>query len=117
MIFFTEVAVVDFLHEPGDRALYTYDYGDEWRHDVLCQGNLSERAGKEVSDLPGRRIGRPAGGLRRDSRLLRLRQGRKERDNSEDRLTWLGRWRPDRFDPPRVKFWSPLRRLKIALKN
>jgi len=39
----------------------------------------------------------------------------KNRDNSEDRLTWLGRWRPDRFDPAKIKFWDPRRRLKMAL--
>ncbi|MGZ8841779.1 MAG: hypothetical protein ACXW2M_09460 [Candidatus Aminicenantales bacterium] len=32
-------------------------------------------------------------------------------------LDWLGRWKPDRFDPAKIKFWSPLRRLKIALRD
>ena len=41
----------------------------------------------------------------------------KNRDNSEGTLDWLGRWRPDRFDPAKIKFWSPLRRLKIALED
>ena len=44
-------------------------------------------------------------------------QALKAQDNSEDLLDWLGRWKPDRFDPAKVKFWSPLRRLKIALRD
>jgi hypothetical protein len=44
-------------------------------------------------------------------------QALKKRDNSEGTLDWLGCWRPDRFDPAKIKFWSPLRRLKIALKD
>jgi hypothetical protein len=35
----------------------------------------------------------------------------------QDAMGWLGRWSPDRFDPAKVKFWSPLRRLKIALED
>jgi len=34
----------------------------------------------------------------------------KSRDNSDGMLDWLGRWKPDRFDPAQIKFWSPLRR-------
>ena len=39
------------------------------------------------------------------------------RDDPEGLLTWLGRRRPDRFDPKKVKFWRLLRRLKIALAD
>ena len=41
----------------------------------------------------------------------------REGDNSEELLDWLGRWRPDRFDPAKIKFRSPLRRLKTALET
>jgi hypothetical protein len=41
----------------------------------------------------------------------------KKRDNSDGLLTWLGSWRPDRFDPKKVKFYSPRQRLKLALKD
>jgi len=35
----------------------------------------------------------------------------------QDAMGWLGRWRPDGFDPAKIKLWSPLRRLELALED
>jgi hypothetical protein len=113
----TEVAAADFLQEPGDRALYAYDYGDGWLHDVLFEGRYPREPGKKYPIcLAGELAGPPedCGGIPGYYDCVRA---VKERDDSEGRLTWLGRWKPDRFDPAKVKFWSPLRRLKIALEG
>ncbi|MCJ7487753.1 MAG: plasmid pRiA4b ORF-3 family protein [Candidatus Aminicenantes bacterium] len=113
----TEVTVMDFLTEEGDRAIYTYDYGDGWLHDVLFEGSCPKEPGKKYPIcLAGELAGPPedCGGIRGYYDCVRA---VKERDDSEDRLTWLGRWKPDRFDPARVKFMSPLTRLKMALKD
>jgi hypothetical protein len=113
----TEVAVADFLTEEGDRAFYTYDYGDGWLHDVLFEGRYPKEPGKKYPIcLAGELAGPPedCGGIPGYYDCIKA---LRERDNSEDRLTWLGRWRPDRFDPAKIKFSRPLRRLKIALKD
>ena len=109
------MAVADFIQEPGDRALYTYDYGDDWQHDVLFEGTYPKEPGKKYPVcLAGELAGPPedCGGVPGYYDCIKA---LKNRDNSEDMLTWLGRWKPDRFDPARVKFMSPLRRLKLAL--
>ncbi len=111
----TEAAVADFIQEPGDRALYTYDYGDDWRHEVLFEGTYPKEPGKKYpACLAGELAGPPedCGGIPGYYDCI---EALKNRDNSEGMLDWLGRWRPDRFDPAKIKFWSPLRRLKIAL--
>jgi hypothetical protein len=113
----TEVAVVDFIQEPGDRALYTYDYGDDWQHDVLFEGTYPKEQGKKYPVcLAGELAGPPedCGGVPGYYDCI---EALKNGDDSEGLLTWLGRWRPDRFDPAKIKFWSPLRRLKIALAD
>jgi len=113
----TEAAVADFIQEPGDRALYTYDYGDDWRHDVVFEGTYPKEPGKKYPVcLAGELAGPPedCGGIPGYYDCIKA---LKSRDNSEGTLDWLGRWRPDNFDPTKVKFWSPLRRLKIALKD
>jgi hypothetical protein len=111
----TEVAVADFIQEPRDRALYTYDYGDDWRHDVLFEGTYPREPGRKYPVcLAGELAGPPedCGGIPGYYDCIRA---LKNRDNSEGTLDWLGRWKPDCFDPAQIKFWSPLRRLKIAL--
>ena len=113
----TEVAVADFIQEPGDRALYAYDYGDDWQHDVLYEGSFTREPKKKypiclAGELPG--PPEDCGGIPGYYDCI---NALKNRDNSEGLLTWLGRWKPDRFDPARVKFMSPLRRLKIALED
>jgi len=113
----TEVAVADFIQEPGDRALYAYDYGDDWQHDVLFEGTYPKEPGKKYPVcLAGELAGPPedCGGIPGYYDCIKaLETG----DDPDGLLEWLGRWRPDRFDPAKVKFWSPLRRLKIALED
>jgi hypothetical protein len=113
----TEVAVADFIQEPGDRARYTYDYGDDWQHNVLFEGTYPKEPGRKYPVcLAGELAGPPedCGGIPGYYDCIKA---LKNRDNSEGKLDWLARWRPDRFDPARVKFSSPLRRLKIALED
>lgn len=39
----------------------------------------------------------------------------KNKDNSDGLITWLGRWRPDRFNVKAVKFENPRSRLKTGM--
>jgi len=113
----TEIPITDFLQETGDKAIYNYDYGDGWEHDVILEGIFPKEPGSKYPIcLAGELAGPPedCGGIPGYYECIKA---LKKRDNSEGLLTWLGRWRPDRFDPARIKFWSPLTRLKLALKE
>jgi hypothetical protein len=113
----TEVAVTDFIQETGDRALYAYDYGDDWQHDVLFEGTYPKEPGKKYPVcLAGELAGPPedCGGVPGYYDCI---EALETGDDPDGLLEWLGRWRPDRFNPAKVKFWSPLRRLKIALED
>jgi hypothetical protein len=113
----TEVAVADFIQEPGDGALYTYDYGDGWQHEAVFEGCFEKEKDKKYPLCLAGELACPpedCGGIPGYYECIRA---LKKNDNSDGRLDWLGRWRPDRFDPAKVKFWSPLRRLKIALED
>jgi len=109
--------VADLIQEPGDQAIYTYDYGDGWEHEVVFEGRYPKERGKKYPVcLAGELAGPPedCGGIPGYYDCI---EALRKRDNSEGLLDWLGRWRPDRFEPTKVKFWSPLRRLKLALKD
>jgi hypothetical protein len=86
---------------PEDRFGYTYDFGDEWEHDVLVEA---------VSDpepdityprcLTGRRACPPedCGGIWGYDDLLEI-LGDPAHEEHQDRLDWLGLDSADRFDP------------------
>lgn len=116
-LFSTEAPLSDFLKKPEDRVLYIYDFGDGWEHDVVFEGALAKEPGNKYPlCLGGEMAGPPedCGGIQGYYNCIKA---LKNRDNSEGLLTWLGRWKPNRFDPARVKFMSPLRRLKIAFED
>jgi hypothetical protein len=37
----------NFLTEEGDRAIYTYDFGDGWEHDVVFEGSFPKEPGRK----------------------------------------------------------------------
>ena len=41
------MTVAEFIQEPANRALYTFDYGDDWRHDVLFEVTYPKEPGKK----------------------------------------------------------------------
>jgi len=49
----TEVVVADFIQEPADRAIYTYDHGDGWQHEVVFEGSHPIERGRKYPVVPG----------------------------------------------------------------
>jgi Plasmid pRiA4b ORF-3-like protein len=47
-----EFALADVLVEPGDRLRYTYDFGDEWDHDVKLEQVLPPDADPHATAVP-----------------------------------------------------------------
>lgn len=113
----TEIPVLDFFNELFDRAEYHYDYGDGWEHEVVLEGiHPREPDRRYPSCLAGQLACPPedCGGIPGYYDCIKA---WKEKDDSEGLLTWFGRWRPDRFDPAQVKFWSPATRFRFAMKG
>lgn len=40
-----QVRLDEVLAEPGDQLFYTYDYGDDWRHELILEGVLARAPG------------------------------------------------------------------------
>jgi len=113
----TEIRVLDFLHEPGDRSVYNYDYGDGWQHDVVLEEILAKDASRKYPCCTAGELACPpedCGGIPGYYDCV---NAWKNKDDSEGLLSWFGRWRPDRFDPSTVKFWRPATRLRIAMED
>ena len=113
----TEIFLNDFIKKPGDHSLYTYDFGDNWQLDILLEQILPR---KPKTNYPICLEGQLAGPLEDSGGVpgyYDCIRAIKKRDDSEGLLTWVGRWRPDQFDPKKVKFDSPRKRLQFALRD
>ncbi|MFC2165412.1 plasmid pRiA4b ORF-3 family protein [Acidobacteriota bacterium] len=113
----TEVPLKTFLMEIGDIVRYHYDYGDGWQLDVLLEDILpKEKDRKYPICVDGDLSGPPedCGGVHGYHRCI---DALADMDDSEGLLTWLGDWRPDDFDPGRVKFESPRKRFNRATED
>ncbi|WP_406281250.1 plasmid pRiA4b ORF-3 family protein [Embleya sp. NBC_00896] len=85
----------------GDRLQYTYDFGDDWVHDVLVEAVARAESGTVYPRcLTGRRAGPPedSGGIWGYEYLLEILADPSHEEHAE-RLEWLGLESGDRFDP------------------
>ncbi|MET9296706.1 plasmid pRiA4b ORF-3 family protein [Streptomyces sp. NPDC003077] len=85
----------------GDRLLYTYDFGDNWEHDILVENITAPEPGTAYPHcLTGRRAAPPedCGGIWGYDHLIEILADRHHEEH-EERLEWLGLDSADRFDP------------------
>jgi hypothetical protein len=102
-----ETPVAQFLNKPGDVAIYEYDMGDAWLHEILLEGVLLKEKGvKYPRCLAGERACPPedCGGTPGFENLLEI-LGKPDDPEYEALIDWLGdEYDPDDFDPATVKF-------------
>jgi hypothetical protein len=89
------------LQRPKDRLLYWYDFGDDWRHDIVLEKILPREPGmKYPSVLAGKRACPPedVGGAWGYQEFLRTIRNSKDPQH-EDMLDWCGgSFDPETFD-------------------
>ena len=59
-----KVTLGQLLKRARQRIRYTYDFGDDWEHEILLEGVLTAEPGRALPGLPGRQGRLPARGLR-----------------------------------------------------
>ena len=118
-----EIPITKYLTDPGQTIQYLYDFGDYWKHNLLLEGILIKK--KEVKYpicLEGERACPPedCGSIPGYYSLLEILADPSD-DDYEDTVTWLEGevtryhpFRPDEFDPVRVRFDKPGVRWKKA---
>jgi hypothetical protein len=109
-IYGTEVPIKDYLSEKGDKARYIYDFGDDWIHNVTVEDVLPKDGRRRYPACLDGELACPPEDCGAVPGYYDCIRALKKRDNSQGQLTWLGRWRPDRFNPKTVVFESPRKR-------
>ncbi|HEU0087797.1 MAG TPA: plasmid pRiA4b ORF-3 family protein [Pseudonocardiaceae bacterium] len=93
--------LVDVAPRVGDRIRYTYDFGDDWEHDILVEDVLIAEPGVAYPRcVAGRRASPPedCGGVWGYQELLEILADPAHPQHA-DKLEWLGLDSADEFDP------------------
>jgi Plasmid pRiA4b ORF-3-like protein len=91
----------DVAPHTGDRFHYIYDFGDDWKHDILVEGVTDAGPGIAYPRcIAGSRACPPedCGGMWGYAELLDILSDPGHEEHNE-RLGWLGIDSPDQFDP------------------
>lgn len=120
------VPIADQFIRPGMTAVYEYDFGDGWEHEVLLEGILvREPKAKYPRCLDGERAcpSEDCGGIPGYQELLKVLRNPRHREYA-DTIAWLkGHARnyhpydPANFDPKGVRFMNPRKRFKMAFSG
>ena len=121
-----DIPIIKYFREPGDGAIYDYDFGDSWSHKIILEGiYLQKDGGKYPSCIDGKRRCPPedCGGIPGYYNLLDVLND-PEDEEYEDMISWLSNhainyhpYNPEFFDPKNVNFSNSKTRLKMAFQN
>ena len=121
-----ETPVIEYLKEPGDLAIYDYDFGDGWQHKITLEGKfLQTENTKYPICIGGERSCPPedCGGIHGYYELLETLSNKKH-EEYEDMVYWLKNhaknyhpYDPEKFEPGCVEFWNPKKRFNMAFKR
>jgi len=102
---------------PGESCLYTYDFGDDWEHEIVFEQAVPrEKGGKYPRCIAGEQACPPedCGGPWGYEEFLDAIDD-PEHEEHESMLRWVGgKFDAEVFDPRRVRFDSPRARWRLA---
>lgn len=114
----TEYFSSDTLSE-GASARYVYDFGDEWHHLVTFEDMLPGRSARSPRCVAGARACPPedCGGVHGFEEFLSAIADPNHPEHAELKAWAGGAYDPAAFDPRRVTFDDPRKRLKKAFRS
>ena len=97
----TKVKAAQFFTKKGDKCLYTYDFGDNWEHEVKLRGIVSDKTSFKRRLLAGKRSCPPddCGSVTGYYRMCEVVTNGKDPygEDPKELREWLGEWQPDAF--------------------
>ncbi|MDG6224866.1 MAG: plasmid pRiA4b ORF-3 family protein [Candidatus Thermoplasmatota archaeon] len=112
--------ISDRFKKDSSKALYVYDFGDDWDHEVMLEGVLLREKGMEYpACLSGERACPPedCGGVFGYSDIIRVLKKRSKNADDKELLEWIGDYDPEQFDPKEVLFDDPKQRFRMAFSR
>ena len=109
-----EIKIKKFVSKIGSKIKYTYDFGDDWEHEIVFEKIISEDIKKPIC-LEGQRACPPedCGGPHGYMEFCAIMKTKKGNDY-EEMKAWYGKdYDPEEFDAKKVKFDNPKTRFNI----
>ena len=93
------VRLYQIAYEPGDRFLYTYDFGDSWHHEAHLEDLRAAEEPRRPRCMEGQRASPPedCGGVEGYERLVAALGDPKDAEH-DDIEQWADGWDPERLD-------------------
>lgn len=115
-----EYSMAPSFPKVGTSAVYEYDFGDDWQHEVVLEEVAARLPRKKYpACVAGARACPPedCGGIPGYEEMLQIIQNPAHEEH-ESMLEWLGGgYNPDAFDPEKVRFDDPHKRWKVAFSD
>jgi hypothetical protein len=121
-----EIGILEYFVVPGVSALYEYDFGDSWMHEVLLEAISLPTEGKTYPRcIEGEGACPPedCGGVGGHAELVKVLKGPRNEEYRSMRRWLKGHaknywpFEPARFDPDQVRFTDPRKRFRIAFED
>jgi len=112
----SECPITYIFKEKGDSIVYVYDFGDNWRHDVVLEKILvKDSKQKYPVCLKGVLACPPedCGSIPGYDQCIEASKGK---GNKEFR-SWVGDWSPEYFDPKEIVFEDPRKRFLETMSD
>ncbi|PIU36286.1 hypothetical protein COT03_00365 [Candidatus Shapirobacteria bacterium CG07_land_8_20_14_0_80_39_18] len=109
-LYTTETPITQFFKKPNDKIYYTYDFGDNWEHQIVLEKILPKRSVKYPLCLEGKLACPPedCGSIPGYYDCIEVFKNK----NDKELLEWMGDWDPNSFDPKEVVFEDPKKRFE-----
>jgi len=115
-----ERKISEYFSLKNFEALYVYDFGDDWAHNVKLEKILPREKGVDYPlCIKGKRACPPedCGGFPGYLDLLEILSDPKH-EEYEETVDWLGEgFDPEHFKPAEIEFWDPRERWEMAFED
>ena len=115
-----KLAVADYFTDQVPLAVYEYDFGSSWVHEVRFEGFHDSEPGKTYPACVGGERNRPpedCGGVHAYHELLRTLADPSDPEH-ETMLEWVGgSFEPEEFDADKVTFDNPVERWRKSIEG
>jgi len=115
-----EINISNYFTRLGVSALYTYDFGDNWEHDILLEGLMLRRKGIKYPICTGGERKCPPEDCGSVPGYFYFLEAVLDptHEQHEEMIEWYGeKYVPNDFNPQNVRFDNPGKRWRIAFQN